>query len=118
VAAFRAQDTATQQFIDLTERSKIGFVNQSSRTSRKYLTGTMVGGAAMLDHCNDGLLDLFFVNGAELKDPLVGSIGLTSLTRPRCVSAQAGWVTPFMARTPVKVLIKKIFWTIPHRLTQ
>jgi enediyne biosynthesis protein E4 len=63
-------DTPIQQFLDLTERSKIDFVNHSSHTSRKYLPETMVGGVAMLDYNNDGLLDLFFVNGAELKDPM------------------------------------------------
>jgi hypothetical protein len=30
----------------------------------------MVGGVAMLDYDGDGYLDLFFVNGAELKDPM------------------------------------------------
>ncbi|MCC6536174.1 MAG: CRTAC1 family protein [Bryobacterales bacterium] len=30
----------------------------------------MTGGVAMLDYDNDGRLDLFFVNGAEIKDPM------------------------------------------------
>jgi enediyne biosynthesis protein E4 len=30
----------------------------------------MVGGVAMIDYNRDGLLDLFFVNGAALKDPM------------------------------------------------
>ena len=66
--------TLQNQFLDLTERSKIAFVNHSSHTWRKYLPETMVGGVAMLDYNNDGLPDLFFVNGAELKDPMSASI--------------------------------------------
>ncbi len=58
------------QFVDLTAQSKISFVNHSSHTSRKYLPETMVGGVGMLDYNNDGLMDLFFVNGAELQDPM------------------------------------------------
>jgi enediyne biosynthesis protein E4 len=58
------------KFLNVTNRSKLGFVNHASHTSRKYLPESMVGGVAMLDYNNDGLLDLFFVNGAELKDPM------------------------------------------------
>jgi hypothetical protein len=61
------------QFVDVTRRSAIGFVNHSSHTSRKYLPETMVGGVAMIDYNNDGLLDLFFVNGAKLEDPMSAS---------------------------------------------
>ncbi len=61
------------QFEDVTQRSQIGFVNHSSHTSRKYLPEAMVGGVAMIDYNNDGLLDLFFVNGAELQDPMSAS---------------------------------------------
>jgi hypothetical protein len=74
VGALYLQTTPKPQFLDLTARSKIAFVNHSSHTSRKYLPETMVGGVAMLDYNNDGLLDLFFVNGAELKDPMSASI--------------------------------------------
>jgi enediyne biosynthesis protein E4 len=70
VAAVYTQDAPARQFLNLTERSKITFVNHASHTSRKYLPEAMVGGVAMLDYNNDGLLDLFFVNGAELKDPM------------------------------------------------
>jgi hypothetical protein len=73
LAAFHSQDAPAEQFLNLTQRSKIGFVNHASHTSRKYLPETMVGGVAMLDYNNDGLLDLFFVNGAGLKDPMSSS---------------------------------------------
>ena len=60
----------SQQFVDITERSKIRFVNHSSHTSRKYLPETMVGGVALIDYNHDGLLDIFFVDGARLQDPM------------------------------------------------
>src|SRR5689334_10987978 len=57
-------------FTDVTKRSGVNFVHQSSATSRKYLIETMSGGAAMLDYDGDGWLDIFFVNGAVLSDPM------------------------------------------------
>jgi enediyne biosynthesis protein E4 len=57
-------------FEDITKASKIDFKNVASHTSRKYLPETMVGGVAMFDYNNDGKLDLFFVNGAALKEPM------------------------------------------------
>jgi hypothetical protein len=48
----------------------VRFVNQASHTSQKYLPESMVGGVAMLDYNKDGYLDLFFVNGAALADPM------------------------------------------------
>lgn len=64
------QEPPAVQFTDITKRSKINFVNHASHTARKYLPETMVGGVAMIDFNRDGLLDLFFVNGAELKNPM------------------------------------------------
>ncbi|MDQ2777483.1 MAG: CRTAC1 family protein [Acidobacteriota bacterium] len=55
---------------DVTSQSGIRFRTQASRTSRKYLVEAMVGGVAMLDFDGDGLMDLYFVNGAALQDPM------------------------------------------------
>ena len=57
-------------FVDVTARSGIKFKNNASHTSEKYLIETMGGGVAMFDYNGDGLLDLFFVNGAALGDPM------------------------------------------------
>ena len=56
-------------FVDVTTKKGIDFVAIASHTSRKYLLETMGSGVAMFDYDNDGLLDLFFVNGASLDDP-------------------------------------------------
>src|SRR5258708_5299952 len=59
-----------QIFEDPTAKSGIRFKQESSRTSEKYLPESMGGGVAMFDYDNDGWLDLFFVNGAQLQDPM------------------------------------------------
>jgi hypothetical protein len=58
-------------FIDVTSPAGIRFRHQASHTSQKYLIETMGAGVAWLDYDGDGNLDLFFVNGAALGDPMV-----------------------------------------------
>jgi hypothetical protein len=70
VAMAATSSLQPNQFEDITERAGIHFVNQASHTSRKYLPETMVGGVALFDYNNDGLLDIFLVNGAALQDPM------------------------------------------------
>jgi enediyne biosynthesis protein E4 len=48
----------------------IDFILQNSPTPQKYLIETMPGGAALLDYNNDGLLDLFFVNGGKIANSI------------------------------------------------
>lgn len=55
-------------FVDATAASKIRFVFAASKTPDKYLIEAMGGGVAMVDADGDGRLDLFFVNGAALKN--------------------------------------------------
>ena len=57
-------------FADITSSSNVTFLNAASHTSQKYLLESMVGGVAMLDYDQDGYLDLYFVNGAALDDPM------------------------------------------------
>lgn len=65
-----AKRRALPVFSDVTAGSGIRFKNEASPTSQKYLLESMGGGVAMFDYNNDGLLDLFFVNGAEIRDPM------------------------------------------------
>ena len=57
-------------FEDVARHAGIDFRHDKSGTSRKYLIESMSGGVAMLDYDGDGWLDLYFVNGAELQDPM------------------------------------------------
>ena len=57
-------------FTDVTAASGIGFRHENSPTTSKYLIETMGGGVAVFDYDNDGRLDVFFVNGAALADPM------------------------------------------------
>ena len=57
-------------FADITSSSNVTFLNAASHTWQKYLLESMVGGVAMLDYDQDGYLDLYFVNGAALEDPM------------------------------------------------
>ena len=57
-------------FTDVTAQSGINFRHAASKTSMKYLLETMGGGVAILDYNTDGRMDLFFTNGAALKDSM------------------------------------------------
>ena len=48
----------------------LDFTLENSPTPQKHLIETMPGGVALLDYNNDGLLDIFFVNGGRLTTPL------------------------------------------------
>lgn len=72
VAMFAAAALSAPEvrFTDITKAVKIDFKHEGSPTSNKYLPETMGGGVALLDYDNDGRLDIFFTNGAKLKDPM------------------------------------------------
>jgi hypothetical protein len=57
-------------FEDVTKKAGIAFKHEASPTSQKYLVETMGAGVALLDCDNDGRLDIFFVNGARIDDPM------------------------------------------------
>jgi hypothetical protein len=48
----------------------LDFILQNSPTPQKYLIETMPGGVALLDYNNDGLLDIFLVNGGHISTPM------------------------------------------------
>jgi len=58
------------QFVDVTSKLGIRYKHEASPTSQKYLIETMGPGVALFDCDNDGRLDIFFVNGAKINDPM------------------------------------------------
>lgn len=60
-------------FTDITAQTKIDFRHYSSPTSQKYLLETMSAGVALIDYDNDGLPDIFFTNGALIKEEMAKS---------------------------------------------
>jgi tetratricopeptide (TPR) repeat protein len=57
------------EYVEDSNRAGLRFQFRNSPTSRKYLIEAMGGGVAIFDYDNDGWQDIFFVNGAALKDP-------------------------------------------------
>jgi hypothetical protein len=53
----------------VTQHLGVSFQYRASHTSRKYLLETMGPGVGLFDYDNDGLLDIYLVNGAPLADP-------------------------------------------------
>ena len=57
------------KFVDVSTSLGVRFQHEAPHTSKKYLLETMGSGVALFDYDNDGRLDLFLVNGAEISDP-------------------------------------------------
>ena len=55
-------------FLDEAAKAGITFRLDGSPTANKYLLETMPGGIGLLDFDGDGRLDIYFVNGAKLRD--------------------------------------------------
>jgi hypothetical protein len=55
-------------FTDVAPRSAISYITNNSYTGRKYFQQPMCGGIGILDYDNDGRMDIFFSNGAQLPE--------------------------------------------------
>src|ERR1035437_2024741 len=71
VAAKQPENTAPSaaspiRFDNIIGSSKITFALRNSVSPQRYSIETMTGGVAVFDYNNDGLLDIFFTNGAAI----------------------------------------------------
>jgi hypothetical protein len=63
-----AQEAVPGLFVDTAQKLGLNFKAVAQHTPTKYLIETMGSGVAVLDYDNDGLLDIFLVNGATITD--------------------------------------------------
>jgi enediyne biosynthesis protein E4 len=56
--------------LEVKPQAGLDFTLQNSPTPQKYLIETMPGGIALLDYNNDGLLDVFLVNGGRVSSSM------------------------------------------------
>ena len=66
IAALLAPVASGAALLELKPARGIDFILQNSPTPQKYLIETMPGGVALLDYNNDGLLDIFLINGGHI----------------------------------------------------
>src|SRR5215469_12445761 len=81
-ASMTARASAPSEiFTDITEQAGISWQQFGGESPDRFLIETMGGGVAFFDFDNDGLFDIFFVNGGETphgKSPLPLSTALYS----------------------------------------
>jgi hypothetical protein len=58
----------TGWFSEIAKRSNLPYRTNNGFTGRKYFPQPMCGGIAILDYDNDGMMDIFFANGASMPE--------------------------------------------------
>src|SRR5215813_8411541 len=60
------QPSSRVQFVDVTAAAEIVFQHENGASKEKLMPETFGSGVAWIDYDNDGWLDLYLVNGANL----------------------------------------------------
>src|SRR5215471_4436286 len=61
-----ARPAALVQFVDVARKAGLHFKHWNGASPEKYVIETMGSGVAFLDYNNDGLLDIYLVNGGTV----------------------------------------------------
>lgn len=73
-STFGMQESPSQQpivhFKEMLDDSGVGFVHENGARGERYVVEPMASGLALFDFDNDGLIDIYFVNGSELPPTL------------------------------------------------
>jgi len=56
------------RFRNIAAQAHVDFALRNHASGRKYQVETMTGGVAVIDYDNDGWMDIYFVNGAQLPE--------------------------------------------------
>ena len=67
LAAAMASDVAPVDLRDITDATGITFVHTDGSSGRRYIVETVASGLATFDYDGDGLIDVYFLNGAPLR---------------------------------------------------
>jgi len=59
--------SADIRLTDVTKQTGISFEHTDGSSGRRYIVETVSAGLALFDYDNDGLIDIYFLNGAPLK---------------------------------------------------
>jgi hypothetical protein len=68
LASGSAPERKRPGFVDVAPRSKISYISDNSSGGHKYFPQPMCGGVAIFDFDNDGKMDIFFTNGAQMPE--------------------------------------------------
>jgi enediyne biosynthesis protein E4 len=80
-APANAQTETKIRLTDVSKNSGIVFIHSDGGTGKRYVVESVVGGLATLDYDNDGLQDIFFVNGMSLDNSSPQPTSTNSLYR-------------------------------------
>ncbi len=67
IARFAPQPTRPVTFVDVARSAEIAFQHENAASPEKYLIETMGSGCGWIDYDQNGLLDLYLVNGAATR---------------------------------------------------
>ena len=69
------------RLVDVTSSSGITFIHTDGASGQRYIVETVAAGLALFDYDNDGLVDIYFLNGAPLKGTVVKKTPRSALYR-------------------------------------